>query len=117
MFNDLFWSLYWIDVLSNIPGYTLIGGLSVGLLALAVGMVVNGILDDEYQGIKAGIWFFCIIYPIVVLFSFIPSKQTMYMMLGVKTTDNVVNSETGQKLQKIINSEIDNYLKKFEKSK
>jgi hypothetical protein len=44
---------------------------------------------------------------------FIPEKQTMYMMLGVKTTENVVESPLGKKLRQIIDAEIDGYLEKL----
>jgi hypothetical protein len=49
-----------------------------------------------------------------VLLAFFPSKQTMYMMLGVKTTENVVESPLGKKLQQIIDAEVDGYLKKLQ---
>ena len=39
------------------------------------------------------------------------------VMLGVKTTENIVQSPIGQKLQQLVNQEIDSYLNKLTKEK
>jgi hypothetical protein len=110
MFSDMFWALYWIDVLSDIPNFLTIlvmGGL---LSVFVVGMATEG------RRMLLSLWGIIPSLVLGLLLLFAPSKQTMYMMLGVKTTEHVVESPLGKKLQQIIDLEVDNYFKKVTKS-
>jgi hypothetical protein len=118
MFDTLFWALYGIDVLSKLTALAngLFAAASVATtLALIVCFVVA---DGDNDDLKHNLGFVFnpakwVLIPIVLFFlaSFaIPQKDTMYMMLGVRATDNIVNSETGQRVQKLVNKKLDEYL-------
>jgi hypothetical protein len=112
MFHDLFWAIYWIDVLSGLPGLIGLGAL----LAVMPAFFASFLGHDK--GHPVFTWRVPAVYVGIVLVTalsaFIPSKQTMYMMLGVKTTENVVETPLGKKLQQIIDAEVDGYLKKLQ---
>lgn len=117
MFSDLFWAIYWIDVLSGFMDH-IFGGLTMSIL---IGVVYSIIRDSTSHGpncsTKNILVGFFVSFVISVLLAFIPSKGTMYVMLGVKTTENIVQSPIGQKLQQLVNQEIDSYLNKLTKEK
>ena len=119
MFNDIFWMLYWIDVLSTLPKQLGFGSV-VGAI---FGMFVVISLDHAEsvirgQSIKKAFMFaFLPIFVSFMALSFIPERQTMYMMLAVRTTDHAVNSEIGQKLQRLLNQQLDKYIDQLERKK
>lgn len=120
MLHDLFWALYWIDVLSNIP-VNLAVGLVIGGIGAGLALVLLLMATDEtYESTerraklramrKAGIpWIvrsagaFLLV---MVLMSFFPSKNTMYLMLGTRGVEHAVNSETGKKIQLLIDKKL-----------
>lgn len=129
MFNDLFWAIYWIDVLSSLPKQIFGGGLAISVLTLGVA-VLGSLAMSERSGTtseqdrrdaqvfrKKVIISGFIIWLITIGSSLIPEKSTMYMMLGVKTTENVVESPLGKKLQAIVDAEVDGYLAKLKPKK
>lgn len=116
MFTDLFWALYWIDVLSSL-GRNLIVLLFIGVpFVWFITMLSAGRFElKEKTGHRCAIATSVTALLVGMVTNFIPDKNTMYMMLGVRTTDNIVNSETGKKLQELLNKQIDSYLEKFSK--
>lgn len=99
--NSLSWLLYVIDVIGNLKTLTLllmIGCLAgVALLALAVPVSDGDVLD--WAGYKK--WFArcVIIAPIAgLLFSVLPSQNTLYAIAASEVGERVVNSETVQGL-------------------
>lgn len=111
MFHDLFWALYWIDVLSGVINHFL-GASAAAILGFSAVMALTGGTEPKWGSALAAAAFVC-----TMLFVFIPSKQTMYMMLGARTTETAINSDLGKKLQTIINKEVDDWLKKYEGEK
>lgn len=110
MFNDLFWALYLIGVLSNAWVLLMLPACAGVLTCLFVAMRNDGTCEAAW-GFKAPLrWAIGLSLICALLIILIPSKQTMYMMLGVKMTDNVVNSDFGKKMQKIVDMEVDKYL-------
>jgi hypothetical protein len=112
MFNDLFWALYWIDILSNIGRHLFLTVFLGGIAGAAVCLVRDFPLPRPRPSS-----FLLGSLPALIIglvSTFVPDKQTMYMMLGVKTTENVVESPLGKKLQQIIDAEVDGYLKKLQ---
>jgi Na+/proline symporter len=100
--NDLFWALYWIDVLSGCEAL-----LFFPFIAFLLHLLVKGIALEE-RITKKGIFISMVAGLIVgLVFMLVPSKQTMYLMLGVKTTENVMQSDFGKKIQKIVDQELD----------
>lgn len=129
MFNDLFWAIYWIDVLSSLPKQVFGGGLVISILILGVA-ALGSLAIGERSGTtseqdrrdaqvfrKKVIISGFIFWLITIGSSLIPEKSTMYMMLGVKTTENVVESPLGKKLQAIVDAEVDGYLAKLKPKK
>jgi MFS family permease len=124
MFSDLFWALYIIDVVSGL-------GAVFGLSILGFGCSIAAVLGNRFgyctdnwgrlrenarpwdakKWLLIGTLLGAVLGLCVAL---VPSKKTMYMMLGVKTTENVVESPLGKKLQQIVDAEVDGYLKKLQ---
>lgn len=115
MLHDLMWAFYWIDVLSSISRNFILIPISGAICGVAVSII----RDHEKNGptLKSAMLGF--IPGVVVAFAlnFIPDKSTMYLMLGVRTTDTVINSDTGQKVQKILNEKLDDYLNQLVEDK
>jgi len=112
MFSDLFWALYLIDVLSQIPG-NIGGGIFFGLVAACIAAVVrHGMMGVKGVLFKAYAIPFLVVWFMSVALAFIPSKQTMYMMLGVRATENFTQTEMGKKLEAYINGQMDEFLNK-----
>jgi hypothetical protein len=125
MFSDLFWALYWIDVFSSF-GPNMVGSLVVAVTAfgaiggLRLAYITSPKMDNQaamkFAFVPAA-WWALLVFFFLFSLNFIPTKQTMYMMLGVKTTENVVESPLGKKLQQIIDAEVDGYLKNISPKK
>lgn len=118
MFNDLFWALYFIDVLSNFPG-RLVGGALIITAVCAIALIPFGMINGEMEESGApkktftsAVKLWVALMVLVVFIAFIPSKQTMYMMLGVRATENFTQTEMGKKLEAYINGQMDEFLNK-----
>lgn len=111
MFNDLFWAIYWIDILGGLSR-GLAGILLFGVVAAIASVILRDLREDgpQTRSIVIG---FCLSLVVSLPMLFVPSKQTMYMMLGVKTTEHVMDSPLGKKIKQIIDLEVDGYLKKL----
>ncbi len=126
MFSDLFWALYFIDILSNSFSTALVGIVVASILCFLFWWLshqdietvrdYNADIAKEKIAVieksnKAGLAkaknIFWITIFITVVAIFIPSKTTMYMMLGVRTTENFSKTEMGKKLEAFLNKEID----------
>jgi hypothetical protein len=116
--NDLFWALYWIDILSGFNGQWMAGTFLGCCLTGGLGALLGAAHADNKQlkyyplwmpitGITVGII-------LSIVMNFVPSKQTMYLMLGVKTTENVMESDMGKKLESIVDAELNDLLKKYQ---
>lgn len=99
---DLMWAVYWIDVLDSfVPK-------AIGLFLLFfILCIVTSMRVTKWA---IGLWL-CT----SVVVSLIPSKQTMYIMLGLYGGDKVLNSETGKKLTTLLESHIEEAIGKIEK--
>lgn len=110
MMIDLMWAFYWIDVL---------GGLhkAFGAAALfsVLAIIVNLMSIDLMENFLFRRMSFIVIFVTCIVVNFIPSKQTMYIMLGMKTTDVALQSQMGKKLTAIIEKEIDDWIATREK--
>ena len=120
--------LYFIELLSTIDkvAYGFVFSLVVlGAISQLATMVAQGIWDIEMQdtfkkfikpNIKRYILVLSILLSIVVL---IPSERTMYIMVGLKTGDKVLDTvsqpETFQKAEQLLNQKLDEMLGDVEK--
>lgn len=116
MLQDVFWALYWIDVLSGIDE-----AVFLGALLAAVGVLLYTIFHDHDEEaplpatIRRGI--FRVGLPILLfmlVINMVPNKDTMYMMLATRGTDQFLDSSTGKKMSELVNKTIDKYLKQLE---
>lgn len=119
MFDTLMWALYFVDVLSRIQD---IATVLFALMLTAIGltaffcMLTADYSDDFMQKLhrvlSSTVSKIIIVFVLLLYFTSwaIPTKETMHMMLGVKATGEVVNSETGQKVQRALNAKLDEYL-------
>jgi NhaP-type Na+/H+ or K+/H+ antiporter len=105
--NDLFWALWLIDFLSQIGVCVFFGVLIGATLAFGIGTVFDG------EAKKAMLLAFLLPILIFVLGAMIPSKPTMYVMLGVKMTNNVMQSDFGKKIQQIVDTQLDVLVDKY----
>jgi hypothetical protein len=105
MIVDLMWAFYWIDVLSGMHL-----ALVTAALASIVAALINVMTYDLLDRFLFGRMSFAIIFVLCIAANFIPSKQTMYIMLGLKTTDTALQSQMGKKLTVIIEKEIDGWI-------
>lgn len=121
--SELMFILYLIELLSTIDkvAYGFIFSLVVlGAISQLATMVAQGIWDIEMQdtfkkfikpNIKRYILVLSILLSIVVL---IPSERTMYIMVGLKTGDKVLDTvsqpETFQKAEQLLNQKLDEML-------
>lgn len=119
MFDTLFWAFYWVDVLSTLDD-ALFFGSTIGAVGAFIYVAVHD--HDKHvpqaatirRGIlRAGL-------PVLLAFlmvNMIPAKDTMYMMLATRVTDHAVSSETGQKLLRALNNQLDKYIEKLDPPK
>lgn len=135
--NNISWFLYAVDVLGNIHAISIliVIGSIVGLI-IAFFTNLNSLQqqqryekkskdnnnDRDYQewaddhgrtasACQKFISFFKYVLPIVAIFAvFTPTQKTMYLMLGSEVGEEVVNSETGRRVQDAINKKLDEYL-------
>ena len=126
--SELMFILYFIELLSTIDkvAYGFVFSLVVlGAISQLATMVAQGIWDIEMQdtfkkfikpNIKRYILVLSILLSVVVL---IPSERTMYIMVGLKTGDKVLDtvsqSETFQKAEQLLNQKLDEMLGDVEK--
>lgn len=75
--------------------------------------------EEFFDLAKKGIKFCCIGLVVAILFLFIPTKQTMLLMggtyLGKKAVNAVVTDEKIQKVDTIINLQLDKYIKELQR--
>lgn len=103
--------VYLAGVIGNIQGF--IVAVAIILAMALLFMIIHLHIEDELVQLKK----IYIVIPLVLglLASTIPSEKTMYLMLAGYTTQKVVQSETGDKVVKVINAKLDEYLEDMTK--
>lgn len=124
--NDLFWSLYLIDVIGSFYGAlwatllaTVIAGF-FGSLKADIEEVTDqtSSQDDNKARMRGAVKWAKRVAPVVFAIGlFAPTKDTMYMMLAVRMTDNVMQSDTGQKLMNVLRKKLDAYINEIDAPK
>ena len=109
MLSDLMWALYFIDVIDK-----LIGCLFAGVFIAVILVCMKAAIDNKQPTMRVIQSCTAIGLFVGLMLSAIPSKDTMYLMLGVKTTDNVMQTDTGQRLQLLLNKKLDKYIEEIE---
>lgn len=120
----------WIaSVISQIQ--FVVGGICAVIAAYCVGKIVHAMFNSDYSYTKRyepeqyekamEVWKFkwlkkpaFVIILLGLTVSIIPSEKTMYMMAAGFAGQKVVQSETADKVVKILNSKLDEYLVEIE---
>ena len=87
--------------------------LALGLIYL-INIFAQGELLTGDIARKLNVWCKRLVVCFLVLF-LVPSQKTAYMMLGAHLGKEAIQSETAQKIQKIVSIKLDEYLKELEK--
>jgi hypothetical protein len=129
--NNISWFLYAVDVLRTVGGVSkalLVAGLIVLIISFGGWLISRAALKCEKDGenpdgYSARCWDtwhktwrigLMVSVPVFVVSLFfatlIPSSKTMYLIMGSEVGEEVVKSETGQRVQDAINKKLDEYL-------
>ena len=107
-----------IEVLIYLAGMLAQCSVLQGITGFALFVVgsfrILNIYSDEDSARKLNVWFKRLLVCFLVLF-LVPSQKTAYMMLGAHLGKEAIQSETAQKIQKIVSIKLDEYLKEIEK--
>lgn len=116
--NNIILMIYLADIVGSIQVVSTLGCIIIVLsLIIAITLYTDTCLKDEYRSrvgklikyLSVGLIFSLLIA------MFIPSKQGVYMMTGLKAGSEIVHSETGTKALKILNLKLDEYLNDLQK--
>lgn len=110
--DNIFWGVYLADIVDTlkITAIVLIV-LSVIVLWLLVGLKSDNIDVPKWQIKTAG----TVLVLSIIINIFTPSKQTIYIMLGVKTTGVILDQPVTQKAIKLLEEKIDKELDEIKK--
>lgn len=105
--DNIFWGVYLADIVGTIKitAFVLICVSSL-VLWILVGMKSDKLDVPRWQFVTSGI----VLVLSVIINIFTPSKQTIYIMLGVKTTDVILEQPVTQKAIKLLEEKIDKEL-------
>lgn len=114
MISTLIFGLWLIDTLSNLYLIPLLGMFAPGILTSIIVGLHNETSAEElpWWGTVKRVWKWTI--PITVLIVLIPSKAVMYTMLGLRVGDLAMQTPTVQRVIKILDNRMDEYLDKLE---
>lgn len=113
--NNLSWFLYFADVLPNVAGTFATGGIIITAAAVAGTLVAAALAEDEATSFskekravgqeslknKEYLWplkFLWIGIPLIIASTFVPSRETIYLIAGSEAGQMAIESETGQNL-------------------
>lgn len=110
--DNIFWGVYLADIVGTIKvtAFVLMCLMSL-VLWILVGMKLDNLDVPRWQFITSGI----VLVLSVIINIFTPSKQTIYIMLGVKTTDVILEQPVTQKVIKLLEEKIDKELDEIKK--
>lgn len=110
--NSIFWGVYLADIVGTIKAtaFVLICLTSL-VLWILVGMKSDNLDVPRWQFVTASI----VLVLSVLINIFVPSKQTIYIMLGVKTTDVILDQPVAKKTIELLELKIDKELDEIKK--
>lgn len=110
--DNIFWGVYLADIVGTIKVTTFVLMCLMSLvLWILVGMKSDNLDVPRWQFVTSGI----VLVLSVIINIFTPSKQTIYIMLGVKTTDVILEQPVTQKAIKLLEEKIDKELDEIKK--
>jgi hypothetical protein len=113
--DDIFWGVYLADIVGTIKvtAFVLMCLMSL-VLWILVGMKLDNLDVPRWQFVTSGI----VLVLSVIINIFTPSKQTIYIMLGVlgvKTTDVILDQPVAKKTIELLELKIDKELDEIKK--
>lgn len=105
--DSIFWGVYIADIVGAIKtaAFVLMCLMSL-VLWILVGMKSDNLDVPRWQFVTSSI----VLVVSVIITVFTPSKQAIYIMLGVKTTDTLLDQPVAQKAIKLLEEKIDKEL-------
>lgn len=105
--DSIFWGVYLADIVSAIKTAAFV---SICLTSLGLWILI-GMKSDNIDVPRWQIVTLAVIFVVSAIFNvFTPSKQAIYVMLGVKTTDTLLEQPVAQKAIKLLEEKIDKEL-------
>lgn len=110
--DNIFWGVYLADIVGTlkVTAFILMCLMSL-VLWILVGMKSDNLDVPKWQFVTSGI----VLVLSVIINIFTPSKQAIYIMLGVKTTDVILDQPVTQKAIKLLEEKIDKELDEIKK--
>jgi hypothetical protein len=110
--DSIFWGVYLADIVGTIKGtaFVLICLTSL-ILWILVGMKTDNLDVPRWQFVTTGI----VLVLSVIISIFTPSKQAIYIMLGVKTTGVILDQPVAKKTIELLELKIDKELEDIKK--
>ena len=110
--DNIFWGVYLADIVGTIKGtaFVLICVSSL-VLWLLVGLKSDNIHAPRWQFVTATV----VLIVSVIINIFTPSKQAIYIMLGVKTTGVILDQPVAKKTIELLELKIDKELDEIKK--
>lgn len=110
--DSIFWGVYLADIVGTIKitAFVLMCLMSL-VLWILVGMKLDNLDVPRWQFVTSGI----VLVLSVLINIFTPSKQAIYIMLGVKTTDVILDQPVAKKTIELLELKIDKELDEIKK--
>lgn len=110
--NSIFWGVYLADIVGAIKtaAFVLMCLMSL-VLWILVGMKSDNLDVPRWQFVTSSI----VLVLSVIICIVTPSKQAIYIMLGVKTTDVILDQPIAQKTIELLELKIDKELDEIKK--
>lgn len=110
--DNIFWGVYLADIVGaiKIAALVLICVSSL-VLWILVGMKSDNLDVPKWQFVTSGI----VLVVSVIISIVTPSKQAIYIMLGVKTTDVILDQPVAKKTIELLELKIDKELNEIKK--
>lgn len=110
--DSIFWGVYLADIVGTIKGTAFVLMCLMSLvLWILMGMKSDNLDVPNWQIVTLAVIF--VVSAIVNVFT--PSKQAIYVMLGVKTTDVILDQPVAKKTIELLELKIDKELDEIKK--
>lgn len=110
--DNIFWGVYLADIVGTLKVSAIVLiAVSTIVLWVLVGLKCDNVNIPRWQFITSGI----VLVLSVIINIFTPSKQAIYIMLGVKTTDVILDQPVAKKTIELLELKIDKELDEIKK--
>ncbi len=110
--NSIFWGVYLADIVGTIKVTAFVLTCLMSLvLWILIGMKSDNIDVPRWQFVTASV----VLVVSVIINIVVPSKQAIYIMLGVKATDIILDQPVAKKTIELLELKIDKELDEIKK--